>query len=503
MDLSKRDRPNIFAGIGSSRAQGLGAHWHWVAVLGLAVGVAVVATAMHSGLKAVVERVDPNLPPAAGEPQPAHQGAFREPAPDFTKLAAMDPETLSRAWDDIDKPGTCSDIEDQSGVAAHIFQFLRSRSSDGLAAVTDSRLCHSDLVRSPEELRGRVLGLTVRLMRKHQILSLSPGPSGVRDVSMLFCYGHTAIGTSGTFVLLVPKPPDSFQDKAEYRVTGVFMKRYPYLNGAGNWQWQPMVLALDMAPTSQIGKPVSTAAAPANAPRREAPASAAKPPEAYKVPFRPMDAQFTPAQSLDAELLQEVWDDPMYPEQGNALGGEVDVVAHIYQFMRSHRPEELAAMVDHNASHNRILLQRDTQRGKIFNLRVLLLRKYQVLGWPENKSGVRDTSLLFCYGQSSPSARGKFVVLVPKPLEAFEENRIYDLNGVFMKLYAIRTTDERYEWQPLILTMDMTPVPAPAARPPALRINYATVGIAVFGGLLIFFVLRQVRAPRKKAKSLP
>jgi hypothetical protein len=50
MDLSKRDRPNILAGIGSSgaRGPGLGAHWYWVVILGLVAGVVVVATAMHS-----------------------------------------------------------------------------------------------------------------------------------------------------------------------------------------------------------------------------------------------------------------------------------------------------------------------------------------------------------------------------------------------------------------------------------------------------------------------
>jgi hypothetical protein len=276
------------------------------------------------------------------------------------------------------------------------------------------------------------------------------------------------------------------------------MKRYPYLNVDGNWQWQPMILAMDMAQTSQAGNPDGSAAKPTS-PKQPAEADRpVQPPPAYRVPFRPMADQFTPVKSLDMELLQEAWDDPKFPEQGNALAREVDIVAHIYQFLRSHRSEELASMVDPNVSHNRIMLKPDTQRGKVFNLRVLLLRKYQVLGWPENKSGVNETSLLFCYGQSSPSARGKFVVLVPKPLEAFEENRIYDVNGVFMKLYSFLNAEDRYEWQPLILAMDMTRAPAPADERHGLGMTYPVIGIVVFGGLLLYLLLRGSRQPRKK-----
>lgn len=248
------------------------------------------------------------------------------------------------------------------------------------------------------------------------------------------------------------------------------------------------------------GKPAEPRPA---APPGTGPGAAEEPAESSPA-FIPVEDVFTPLPKMSRDILDLTMDDYRTVSNldmarvANNIGEEANVIAHVYRFLRSHTPAELAAMADPTLTQRDMLRDPDTNRGKVITLRVELVRKYMTFNWPKNPSGVRSTTMLFCYSVTAEHGRSIFVVLVPKPLESLREGGLYELTGVFMKRYPYRVepgSDEQgWRWQPLILTMDLTPCP-----PPEFLSRRVSVAIVVVGALLLIALLFLVRGETRES----
>jgi hypothetical protein len=193
-------------------------------------------------------------PPPAGDASGVPAGAatggarpFRPPEPEFKQLAALDREVLDKAWDDIQYPEMGSDIKAEGEVVAHIYRFLRTHGAD-LARLADPRLTHGEMMREPDANRGKVVSTRVQLIKKYNVQGWPRNDSGVLDTSMLFCFETAPHRGRGIYVVLVAEPLENYREEDLYYLTGVFMKRYAYINSSNVWQWQPLILAMKLTP---------------------------------------------------------------------------------------------------------------------------------------------------------------------------------------------------------------------------------------------------------------
>ncbi len=212
--------------------------------------------------------------------------------------------------------------------------------------------------------------------------------------------------------------------------------------------------------------------------------------------FRPVLREFKPLPELDLGFVEDyTWDDIKQPSESSEIKKEAGVVAHVFRYLRTHG-DDLRLRADPDMTHGDMMRQPAECRGKAISLRVKVVKKYMNFGWPKNDSGVQDTAMLFCYPVSAIHGRAIFVVLVPQPLDDFREEEIYDLTGVFWKRYPYVNSSNLWQWQPLILTMHMTPAP------PSEQVSRkATVGIIAAAVLLIIGMLFLVRGETREGQA--
>jgi hypothetical protein len=256
-------------------------------------------------------------------------------------------------------------------------------------------------------------------------------------------------------------------------------------------------------------KPADSATEPAPAPdkpapRPERPTPAPTPPATSQeivrgegsFVFRPAEPGFTPLQELDRTFLENyAWDDIKWPDEANNIKKESNIVEHIFRFIRTHKTD-LRLRADPQLRHADMLKEPAVHRGKVISARVIVIKKYMNFGWPQNESGVRDTTMLFCHPIHESFGRTIFVVLVPQPAGDFKEEELYDLTGVFMKRYPYVNAKNEWQWQPLILTMDMVPAP-----PPAAMSRNVTISILVVAAVLIIGLLFLVRGETREGET--
>jgi len=216
-----------------------------------------------------------------------------------------------------------------------------------------------------------------------------------------------------------------------------------------------------------------------------------------KFVFRQMLPDFKPLEKLDLNFLEErTWDDTGRPEESNQIKKEPEAVEHIFRYLRTHGAD-LQALAQPRLTHSDMLREPESCRGKVANLRVLVVKKHMNLGWPKNDSGVQDTSMIFCYPADASGGQGAiYVVLVPQPAGDFAEGEIYNLTGVFWKRYPYVNSKNMWQWQPLILTMQMKAAPAP----PHIS-QKVTVGIIIAAAVLIIGLLFLVRGETREGQE--
>ncbi len=227
--------------------------------------------------------------------------------------------------------------------------------------------------------------------------------------------------------------------------------------------------------------------------------------------YRPPLPEFTPLKKLDPEILDEVWDDDRVlrntPWIAHNIKGEDRVVDHVYRFLRTHTPEELKAKADPSLSHRDMMTNPEFYRGKVVNMRAVILRVYKIYGWYDKddkdskvpQSGVLDTTMLFV---RSADRRGThiYVLLVAEPSRNFRERDIVEFAGVFMKRFPYRRKDNKWETHPLLLGMK-----APIAKvtpQDSLHLTVAIVLVAVIAMIVLYFTVRgETRESEDKRKE--
>jgi len=173
---------------------------------------------------------------------------FRPMLPEFKPLQDLDPNYIEdHSWDDIRWPDEANDIKKETEAVEHIFRFIRTHGADLSRRATPGVL-HGDLLKEPESHRGQVIHTRVLVVKKYMNFGWPKNDSGVQDTTMLFCYPTNVSFGRAIYVVLAAQPPEDFKEEELYDLTGVFWKRYPYVNGKNEWQWHPLVLTARMTP---------------------------------------------------------------------------------------------------------------------------------------------------------------------------------------------------------------------------------------------------------------
>jgi hypothetical protein len=215
------------------------------------------------------------------------------------------------------------------------------------------------------------------------------------------------------------------------------------------------------------------------------------------VRFRPPLPDFKPLEKLDPNVLDEVWDTDQVlrstPWIANNLKAEHGVVDHIYRFLRTHTPEELAPRAAHDLTHRDMLVSPGFHRGKIVSMRAKLLRIYHVLSWEEEEgkrteSGVLDTTMLFVRDATPRRNPYIFVVLTAEPPWEFQEQGVYEFTGVFMKRYPYQRKDSKWETHPLLVSMSLKP--ADMTGEDSFMLTVAIVVAAAVAMIVLYFAVR-------------
>ncbi len=210
------------------------------------------------------------------------------------------------------------------------------------------------------------------------------------------------------------------------------------------------------------------------------------------VKFRPILPKFKPLPEMDHDVLGNAWDTNMLlqtsPRVGFEIKGEHEIVAHIYRFLRTHPPQVLAERADPKLTHGDMMKSQDFHRGKLINMRVMVLRKFKIYGWPLSDSGVPDTTMLFVRDAGVKRAPYIFVVLVAESPDKFEERELYEFTGVFMKRFPYQRKDKYWEVHPLILTLSMKPAGVTARD--SVHLTVAIVVVALIGMIVLYFAVR-------------
>jgi hypothetical protein len=214
-----------------------------------------------------------------------------------------------------------------------------------------------------------------------------------------------------------------------------------------------------------------------------------------RVVFRPVLPEFKPLPELDLRFVEDhTQDDTDWPDETNEVKKEAEVVEHLFRFIRTHGAD-LRLRADPKLRCEEMLKEPAVHRGKVIRTCVTVTEKHGTFDWPKNDSGVQDVTMLFCRPTDATFGRGLIVVLTSQPPEDFKEEEFYDLTGVFWKRYA--GIDGRCDGrQPLILTMQMTPAPLPAAVS-----HQATMGIIVAAAVLIVGLLFLVRGETREGQA--
>jgi hypothetical protein len=218
-----------------------------------------------------------------------------------------------------------------------------------------------------------------------------------------------------------------------------------------------------------------------------------------KIPFRPPLPSFEPLRTMNAETLDEVWDDDRVlrntPWIANNIKAENLVVDHIYRYLRTYTHEELAAKSDPDLSHRDMMTSPGYYRGKVITMRAVVLRVYKIFGWHDPadkeskvpKSGVLDTTMLFVRSADRRSTH-IYVVLVPERPGKFRERDVYEFTGVFMKRYPYLRKDNKWETHPLLLTTAMRP--AKVTPQDSFHLTVAIVAVAAIAMIVLYFAVR-------------
>ncbi len=210
------------------------------------------------------------------------------------------------------------------------------------------------------------------------------------------------------------------------------------------------------------------------------------------VKFHPPRPKFKPLTELDPDVLADAWDTDMVlkntPWVAHNIKAEHEIVAHIYRFLRTHPAEVLSARADPKLTHRDMMTDQDHYRGRVVNMRVMVLRKYKIYGWPESDSGVPDTTMLFVRNATPGRNPYIFVVLVAQPPGRFRERDLYQFTGVFMKRFPYQRKDNKWETHPLLLTMKMEP--AAVTTQDSIHVTVAVVIVAVVLMIVLYFAVR-------------
>ena len=203
------------------------------------------------------EPVKPAGDPSAFESVVRNGIRYRPPLPDFKQLQQMDPEILDGVWDSqtvITKtPWIANNLKAEHEVVDHIYRYLRSHTSEELAARADPELGHTDMMVSPGFHRGKIVNMRAKVLRVFHVLGWEVedgkrNASGVMDTTMLFVRDATPRRNPYIFVVLVAQPPWEFKEQGVYEFTAVFMKRYPYKRKDNKWETHPLLVAMKMEP---------------------------------------------------------------------------------------------------------------------------------------------------------------------------------------------------------------------------------------------------------------
>jgi hypothetical protein len=191
-----------------------------------------------------------------GKAGQASAEGFRLPLDEFKQVRVLDREILDGVWDDlsdIHKTVESSNIRGRGDLEAadHLFCFLRTHTSQELAAKAAANASFRDLMLRPEELRGTVLRKRLKVLRIYTVLGWqkedgSPLDSGVRDTTILFCLSASGDENPYIYVVLTAEPPENYRELQIYEMVGAFMKRYPYKRMDGEWEAKPLILTMRM-----------------------------------------------------------------------------------------------------------------------------------------------------------------------------------------------------------------------------------------------------------------
>ncbi len=210
------------------------------------------------------------------------------------------------------------------------------------------------------------------------------------------------------------------------------------------------------------------------------------------VKFRPILPKFKPLPEMAPDVLADAWDTDVLlrktPWVGFDIKGEHEIVTHIYRFLRTHPPQVLAGRADPKLTHGDMMKSPDFHRGKLINMRAMVLRKFKIYGWPLSDSGVPDTTLLFVRDAGVKRSPYIFVVLVAESPDKFEERELYEFTGVFMKRFPYKRKDNNWEVHPLLLTLSMKP--AGVTTQDSVHLTVAIVVVALIGMIVLFFAVR-------------
>jgi hypothetical protein len=194
----------------------------------------------------------------AGKPEEA-EGYFKrtvEIKPDLVGKVSREPTTSldyrildihSRSADETTRPMEATSVREDAPSIFHVYRYMRTIGPEGLAEVVSPLTRYELLQRRPRDHEWRLYTIKGRFMRRYKSTRWTGieghEEAGIQDIDFCFVRGAR---WSGIYLVSVPQDTQEFGSTDMVRFTGVYVRRWPYRVGPGEWNWIPWIAALDL-----------------------------------------------------------------------------------------------------------------------------------------------------------------------------------------------------------------------------------------------------------------
>ena len=157
----------------------------------------------------------------------------------------------SWVWDVENATGrdaeTANNLSDDAPSIFHIYRYMRTLGPRRLAAIARRRPPYMTLLKRPRQTRGRVFKIRGGYIRRYKSMRWTKHPehaeAGLRDLD--FCFLRDTDVPGGVYLVSVPRDVRGFRRGDFVSVTGVYLRRWPYLRH-GRWKWIPWIVGMNV-----------------------------------------------------------------------------------------------------------------------------------------------------------------------------------------------------------------------------------------------------------------